>query len=343
MPFAAQADSVIQIESLRKQLFTAIENVNKNKVRKLVQLYPDLVRKGFGKNNPLRAAIPNDRSSPDELEIMDILIEAEANIEDPDFFDETLLMFAISQNNFEAVVRLVKARANVNAQNKSLVSVIMIAVLALDLRILRELAENSDIDKKATNKSLNGALHWAPRKNEGGGEATEILLDNGWDPYTLNDNGYTGFMLAGSINENIEVLKVYLARHNKYPDLLDMQNKKNGNTTIIMTVLYRARKARALLISAGANLDIPNHDGDTALMLCRTRRDAEEFLDSGADYRIRNENGNTAFMTFSQKGLISLVHLFVERTDVNILEKNNNNSTAFVLVFKNNNAGQHSS
>lgn len=113
--------------------------------------------------------------------------------------------------------------------------------------------------------------------------------------------------LSSLNNEGHTALHVAIEKHLFLPTKtliesgapLDAQTTVSKNTPLLLALHIRNTAASELLIAAGANLDIQNSDGDTALM-CAVRKGllttVQQLLDAGANPDIQNNSGQTAVL-----------------------------------------------
>ncbi|GBL79808.1 Putative ankyrin repeat protein RF_0381 [Araneus ventricosus] len=123
-----------------------------------------------------------------------------------DFFGTTLLHFAVvdHHDNFDIVEKLIKAGADVNAQNNCKQTPLHLAVLRHNLKVIDTLIAY-DADINITELKGNTALHFAidllwSRRRQNQQETrswiVKKLLNCGADPNISNANGETPLMIA---------------------------------------------------------------------------------------------------------------------------------------------------
>jgi len=143
-------------------------------------------------------------------------------------------------------------------------------------------------------------------------EQTRLFLEAGADPDIQDENGNTALICLNSINPNnllVEAMTIGL-------DL---------NSSRIISKYVELTK---LLLEAGANPNIQNKNGDTALMLSKSAEQSQVLLEAGANPNIQNMNGDTALMKSKSaeqtRCLLSAGAVFDTR--------NNNNRSAFSFI-----------
>jgi ankyrin repeat protein len=119
---------------------------------------------------------------------------------------------------------------------------------------------------------------------------------------------------------------------------LDIQNN-NGYTALIYAAENENLDLAKKLIDSGANLDIQDNQGYTALMeaaTCNNSDLTEKLIDSGANLDIQNNNGYTALIYAARKNSDLAKKLIVSDADVNI--KNKEGNTALIYAARNKNS-----
>ena len=88
------------------------------------------------------------------------------------------------------------------------------------------------------------------------------------------------------------------------------------------------------LIELGAEVNVQNIDGDTALIIASRERKtwgAKLLIELGAEVNVQNYKGDTALIIASREAYIELAELLIEaEADVNV--ENNSGETALSLI-----------
>ncbi|GBG31919.1 Ankyrin repeat and protein kinase domain-containing protein 1 [Hondaea fermentalgiana] len=114
---------------------------------------------------------------------------------------------------------------------------------------------------------------------------------------------------------------------------LDLQNN-NGDTALMLACRYEQPDTAQLLAERGANLDLQNNNEDTALMLaCRFEQPdtAQSLTERGANLDLQNNNGDTALMLACYHGQPDTAQLLIKR-NANLDLLNDDENTALMLA-----------
>ena len=115
-----------------------------------------------------------------------------------------------------------------------------------------------------------------------------------------------------------------------------------GENELMFASRY-SNKAEAVskLIEEGADVDLKNWSGNTALMLATQHGKAEivdTLIEKGANVDLTNGSGNTALMFAAQNGHAEIVTTLIEK-GANVDAVNENGNTALTLATQNDHAG----
>ncbi len=144
--------------------------------------------------------------------------------------------------------------------------------------------------------------------------------------------------IFATASSNDQELNMYLNNAAKYRMYAKCFEKE---TTLIYAIenlpIKEKRGGVRILISRGAEVNVSNEDGRTALMwAAKTRAEsiAEILIKKGADINAKDKDGNTALMISLNDGYVSLkiIRLLVEGGNIDL--KNNSHQTALMWVAK---------
>lgn len=133
------------------------------------------------------------------------------------------------------------------------------AVYNKDIKQVKSLIANgSDINAKEQGFSSRTALHTAIQENNL--KIVRLLLNAGADVNSLDEEGNTPLMLLDD-ETNVEIVSLLI----KYGTKLDIQNKENQQTALLTAAMEENFKVMRVLIESGANVNLRDEDGDSAL------------------------------------------------------------------------------
>ncbi|MGM0507779.1 MAG: ankyrin repeat domain-containing protein [Fusobacteriota bacterium] len=143
-------------------------------------------------------------------------------------------------------------------------------------------------------------------------KVAELLLDAGLDPNKSNSKGRKIILDVAASSEKIDVLQVLV---NSGADL-DVQNVR-GNTALMVSIMENNKVGAKLLIKSGADLNIQNNKGDTALMKATDPEIIMELIEAGANLKIDNNKGanvgEETFMLAVYKGYKNVIEKLIEK------------------------------
>jgi len=210
----------------------------------------------FG-NTPLHMAALNNN-----IEVTRILLNVDANINCQNKINNTPLHNAVWNDSTEVVHILIGSGADLNIQGNNGRTPLYIAAFNNNIKISRML-----IDAKAKldiqNNNGETALYAAVFGNYI--EIAQLLIDAKANLNIENKEGETPLYLAAGYNY-IEITQLLI----KEGVNLNHQNKEDGNTALHMVAKKNNRKIALILINAGADVNIKNNKGETAVALAKT-------------------------------------------------------------------------
>ncbi|KAI0169704.1 hypothetical protein GGR52DRAFT_478508 [Hypoxylon sp. FL1284] len=195
------------------------------------------------------------------IHIIELLLEAGADVNAPEGW---AIQTAASEGHYDVVELLIKHGANVNAFSRN---------------------ENFE-----AGTALQGACE-AGRK-----DIVSLLLQHGVDP-NLGGGSEAPPMLATAIRAEEEILEL-LVKAKARIDVLGCED--NTSTPLISAAAYMPQSSLQLLLDAGADINLQDGEGDTALIIAASRGDADVvsfLLDNGADIMHSNKEGDNALKT----------------------------------------------
>lgn len=234
-------------------------------------------------------------------EVVRLLIARGADIQAKDLEGNTALLLTVGvwQGPIEIVDVLLSKNIDINAQNKRCVSALMVAADKGKLDVIQLLLQKgADLNLEDSEKST--ALDHAV---EGGYvDIAKLLLTKGGFGKKIAYSTEAGVMAATTnfalhravVNRNLAEVKTQLALG------ANVNSRGNhGYTPLLLAVEYSYSGAEivTLLLEKGADPNLANDSGDTALMLAAGRNNAEAasvLLAHKARVYIRNQQQKTA-------------------------------------------------
>jgi ankyrin repeat protein len=191
------------------------------------------------------------------LEIVDLLIGAGADVNAANAHGVTPLALAAENAQPTMVARLLKAGANPNAalpvQGES---ILMTAALAGNLEVVTMLLDRGAQVDARTARSGQTALMWAVSENHVA--VTRLLIERGADVRARSATGFTPMLFAAQ-QGNVEIGRMLLAAGAAV-------NADDGGPAPLLIAINSARVPFSLfLLEQGANPNAASRDGETAL------------------------------------------------------------------------------
>lgn len=205
-------------------------------------------------------------------------------LEIPDKFGNMPLMIAIIRNNYDIFEMLIEHGADVNLQNDSLKTPLMIACFYGRINFIKELRANN-ASYELRDKVGMYSIHYAV--DGGNVSALEYILMDGAETNVCDKlNGWTPLLRAASVNCQANVASM-LIRHGADINVMDKEKK---NALLIATINGNLPLVK-LLVEKGANFETKNGYGkslyDLAVSMDRKMivKYYEEQLDLKKDSR----------------------------------------------------------
>jgi len=243
------------------------------------------------------------------FEIVKLLLENDANVNQITKTGRTALHFAAELGDLEIVEHLIKNKVDVNLGTGT---ALMMATIENNFDIVKILLKNeADVNKI----SLNGytALHFAVKN--GSLEIAEYLIKNNADIDLGNEeHGDTPLILA-SMGNNFGIVKMILEN-----DADVNKTTINGETALHFAADVGSLEIAEYLINKKADVNLGT--STTALTIATFGNSFEIvklLLENEADINKTTETGHTALHFASQFGYLEIVkHLIKKKADVNL-------------------------
>lgn len=196
----------------------------------------------------------------DEPGVITLLAKASADLNARNKRRQTALHIAINKGHFNVVRTLLELNCHPSLQDTEGDTPLHDAISKEQDEMLSCLLDYNADTTLANNNGFNALHHAALKGNPG---AMKILLTKSNRPWIVEekkDDGYTALHLAALNNHNeIADLLVHMGKAN-----MDKQNV-NLQTALHLAVERQHVQIVKLLVRNGANLNIPDKDGDTPL------------------------------------------------------------------------------
>lgn len=205
------------------------------------------------------------------------------------------LVRAVSSNNVDEVIKLIKQGADVNWKSKSndlsiLIQTARESMYSNDLRIVKLLLENgADVNEQQNVLAWTALIVAVRGRNL---ELIKLLIDKGAD---VNAKDRDGNPVIFGITSG------------------GMQDEKN----------LGIKKAK-LLLDKGADINMKNSEGKTVLMSVTNKELAEYLLSKRLDVNAKDNNGCTAYSYVPKEILPVLKRYGLKPTEADIKERQQN-------------------
>ena len=278
------------------------------------------------------------------IEVIRLLLDKGARVNQPDL-PRTPLMLAVEHDHVETIKLLLAKGAQVNAIGREGTTALETAVRVNNAALVRLLLA-AGADARAKNllyRAAAGPSLTDEDENphpERTSEILQLLLDKGAN--AKSPEGDNALLVANSV----EKVKLLLAR-GANPNTTGPY----GSTPLMAAADRGYNQIVEALLSAGADVNAQDGNGDTALLLFldagdgRRKRNVEEYpVLVGTLLRVKNINvnaqnkkGETALMRAVRLGSVDSVRLLLSAgANTNVADKVGD--TAYVLAYENGNA-----
>jgi ankyrin repeat protein len=249
------------------------------------------------------------------LPILQMLLDAGADPNTGMEDDDRAIMHAAGSGNLAMVKLLVERGADVSAWSQGETAIMTAASNAdraiydylyplVDEETRRYADKNGQQEiEKATKRKAREGNKLGEKLGDAAlfGKTAKVqqLLSEGADPNVITESGKTPLMLAAMYGHK-STLEVLLDA-GADPNLPGEEEFEEGTTALmyIASSFFAGNRAEVIkfLVDRGANPDLQNHNGQTALILAGENIDAvKALIEAGANLNIRDRQSNTAMM-----------------------------------------------
>ena len=258
-----EADVHARDQSQSTPLHVASSKNNAETAQLLIRLGADVDARDQSQSTPLHVA-----SSEGAAETVRILIKHGADVHARDQSQSTPLHVASSRNNAEAIQLLIKHGADVSARNEHGSTPLHLGEYTYTAQLLIE--HGADIH--ARDKRQSTPLHhlWIP-------ETAQLLIKHGADVHARDQEGLTPLHIASS-------WPVGIAGDRKVRLLIELGASVNAYDNNHQTPLHMVSsswspnaKSLCLLLENGADVDVENDQGLTALQIASSKEEGSRW------------------------------------------------------------------
>ncbi|XP_035892016.1 E3 ubiquitin-protein ligase mind-bomb [Anopheles stephensi] len=240
----------------------------------------------FAGHTALQAASQNGH-----LEVIEVLLRYNADVEIEDKDGDRAVHHAAFGDEPGVMGMLAKAGADLNARNKRRQTALHIAVNKGHFNVVKTLLE-LNCHPSLQDSEGDTPLHDAISKEHD--NMLALLLDNGADITLTNNNGFNALHHA-ALKGNPSAMKVLLTKTNRL--WIVEERKDDGYTALHLAALNNHVEIAELLVRMGkANMDCQNVNLQTALHLAVERQHVQIvklLVREGANLNIPDKDGDT--------------------------------------------------
>lgn len=258
-------------------------------------------------NSPLILA-----SSVGFKDIIQMLINNGAVINQQNNEKRTALMASVKSNNIDILETLISNGANVNLQDNLGFTALMYASKEGKIDMVKILLQNG-ANPNITNYNITTALIYAAKN--GHKEIVQILLKAKANINVINTYGVTA-LISAAITPHLEIIQMLINNGAN----INIQDQ-NGYT-ILMYAIDKNHKniIDQILKNSHVNIDIQTNNGNTALHIAVNNGNTkvvEELLLANADINIKNKQNKSAKDIAQEKNYQEIVRLINIRESAN--------------------------
>lgn len=248
------------------------------------------------------------------IEIIEGLIDAGANINTGEEVLETLILWAVAANNINFVKKIIAAGGNIEITDESRRNALMYAAYKKNVEIAKVLLSSGANCNTKDNEGRTALMYAAMQINDRGflGRMMPLVESNKKD-----EEAFTDYMQAviGEINKPDNMVKVLIASG------ADVNAIDNEDTTVLMyavagpsTLFSDHEGVFETLINAGANIGATNKSGGDVLQTAIRSGHVDivsKLIKLGANVNIKTEQGMRAYVEARESGnsrIFSLVY-----------------------------------
>jgi ankyrin repeat protein len=229
-------------------LMDAVKRGDTAGVKALLAKKVDVNAPGVDTSTPLDWAVESNN-----LEMVNLLIDAGANVNSETRYKITPLSLACKNGNAAIIERLLKAGVDSNSTSEEGQTALMTAALNGKVDAIKMLlAHGAKVNATEPYKGQT-ALMWAA--GEGNSDAAALLIEFGGDVKAKSKAGFTALLFA-VMNNQIPAVKILLEHGANVDD-----RSTDGSTTLNMAIINAYYDMASVLLDYGANPNVQDLNG----------------------------------------------------------------------------------
>ncbi len=245
-------------------------------------------------------------------DIIRMLINNGAIIDQQNNEKQTALIAAVQSNNIDILEILISNGANINLQDNLGFTALIYAAKEGKADMVKTLLRNG-ANPNITNYNITTALIYAAKN--GHKEIVEMLLKAKVNVNVINSYGVTALINA-AINPHTEIIQMLINNG------ANVNIQDHNGLTVLMYAIDKNHEniVDQILKNVHVNIDIQNNNGDTALIIAvnnRNTRIVEKLLMANADINIKNKENKSAKDIAQEKDYQEIVRLINIRESTN--------------------------
>lgn len=269
------------------------------------------------------------------------LIKAGVDVNATDRFEQTPIQLAVYRDQFETIIALARAGANLGQKNKMGESLLRIAMGGIPKKNAILALVKAGIDINAKDENGKTPIQSAMDKGRLGYDSVIALIEAGVDVNVKNKDGKTPLQWAMiDIGATFNVPIEFIARLLELG--ADVNVKDGGGRSLLRCVLDSDRKRRpnlyekyfTMLLKVKADVNLSDDSGKTPLHIAVKIGDkdsVDSLIKAGADVNARDSDGRTALHDAASLGMTNTLAPLL-RAGANIETKDNTGKTAVQIA-----------
>ena len=301
-------------------LFSTAARGHTETVRYLVGLKDvDVNRKADERCSALHAAVEHKHAA-----VVEVLIDAGADIEAKDHMGHSSLHFACRSGSLAIVKMLVKAGVEVRATDNEGDTCLTLAAYFGRTETVRYLVGLKDVDVNHKADDCLSVLHAAVEHKHAA--VVEVLIDAGADIEAKDEDGCSPLLFASS-SGHLDIVKLLVKAGAEVRAI-----GQDGDTCLILAAAFgHTETVRYLLGLPEVDVNRKNNLGKTALVCTHNPHALQVLIDAGADIEAKNNIGRSALHLASENGELAIIKVLV-KAGAGVRVTDNEGDTCLILA-----------